>query len=132
MHLAADYIHPTLHGGSCRVRVYLPDKEGEAIGDAPVVICSELPTNKGMSVTNAAERIAAEVIKYYKLPTPVWIERRLLETVHGTEESFALVIFSDYEVRELAPYLGVRLTIGEPIWKRLDRASVEVLVGQAV
>jgi hypothetical protein len=52
--------------------------------------------------------------------------------VHGTEERFALVTFSDYEVRELAPYLGVRLTIGEPTWKRLDRASVEVLVGQPV
>ena len=107
MYLAADYFYPTPHGGSCRVRIYLPDEEDEAIGDAPVVICSELPTNKGMSVTNAAERIAAEVIKYQKLPTPVWIEHRLLETVHGTEESFA-------QVKELAPYLGVRLTIGEP------------------
>ena len=85
-----------------------------------------------MSATNAAERIAAEVIKYHKLPIPVWIEHRLSETVHGTEERFALVIFSDYEVRELAPYLGVRLTIGEPAWKRLDRASVEILVGQPV
>ena len=52
--------------------------------------------------------------------------------MHGTKERFALVIFADYEVRELAPYLGVRLTIGEPTWKRLDRASVEVLVGQRV
>ncbi len=43
-----------------------------------------------------------------------------------------LVVFSDYEVRELPPYLGVRLTIGNPTWKRLDRDSVEVLVGQAV
>ena len=132
MRLVADYIHPTPHGGRCRVRIYLPDEEGEVIGDAPVVICSDLPTNKGMNVTNAAERIAAEVIKNHKLSVPVWIEHRLVETVHGTEERFALVIFSDYEVREIAPYLGVWLTIGEPTWKRLDRASVEVLVGQAV
>jgi hypothetical protein len=27
MHLAADYIHPTPLGGSCRVRIYLPDVE---------------------------------------------------------------------------------------------------------
>ncbi|MDQ3921293.1 MAG: hypothetical protein M3248_02925, partial [Actinomycetota bacterium] len=91
----------TPHGGSCRVRIYLPDEKDEAIGDAPVVLCSDLPTNKGMSVTNAAERIAAEVIKYHKLPVPVWIEHRLSETVHGTKERFALVIFADYEVREL-------------------------------
>ena len=71
MHLAADYIHPTPHGGSCRVRIYLPDEEDEAIGDAPVVICSDLPTNKGMSVTNAAELIAAEVIKYHKSCPPL-------------------------------------------------------------
>ncbi len=131
MDMAADYIHPTPHGGRCRVRIYLPD-EGEAIGDAPVVVCSELPDNRGMSVTNAAERIAAEVIKRHKLPAPVWIEQRVSETAHGPEERFALVVFSDHEVREIPPYLGVRLTIGEPTLKRLDRASVEALVGREV
>ena len=42
------------------MRVYLP--EGEE-GDAPVVICSELPGNTGLSVTSAANVIAGEVIK---------------------------------------------------------------------
>ena len=128
MDLAADYIHPTPHGGRCRVRIYLPDERG----DAPVVVCSELPENRGMSVTNAAERIAAEVLKRHGLPTPIWIEQRTAETAHGPEERFALVVFSDYEVRELPPYLGVRLTIGVPTWKPLDRTSVEVLVGREV
>jgi hypothetical protein len=42
-----------------------------------------------------------------------------------------LVVFSSYEVVERAPYLGkTRLTVGEPIWKSLDRDSVETLVGQ--
>ena len=54
------------------------------------------------------------------------------ETAHGPEERFALIVFSDYEVRELAPYMGVRLNIGKPTWKPLDRASVRVLVGQEV
>jgi hypothetical protein len=62
MCLATNSIHPTPRGGSCRIRIYLPDADGEALGDAPVVICSELPTNKGISVTNA-EQISAEVIK---------------------------------------------------------------------
>ncbi len=108
------------------MRIYLPDEECAA----PVVVCSELPANKGMSVTNAAERIAAEVIKQHKLPVPVWTEQRTAETAHGPEVRFALVVFSDPEVRELPPHLGVRLTIGEPTWKPLDRASVEILVGQ--
>ncbi len=97
-----------------------------------MVVCSELPDNKGMSVTNAAERIAAEVIKRHGLAVPVWIEQRTAEMAHGPEERFALVVFSDHEVRELPPYLGVRFTIGEPTFKRLDRASVEALVGREV
>jgi hypothetical protein len=40
VHLASDYIHPTPREGRCHIRVYLPKDEG----DAPVVICSELPT----------------------------------------------------------------------------------------
>jgi hypothetical protein len=43
-------------GGHCRVRVYLP----EADRDAPVVLCSELLNNAGLSVTKAAEVIAAK------------------------------------------------------------------------
>jgi hypothetical protein len=108
----------TPHGSSCRVRISFPNEEGEVIGDAPVVIYSELPTNKGMSIINAAEQIAAEVMKHHRLSVPVWIEQRPSETAYGIEERFDLVVFSDYEVRELPPYLGVRLTIGNPTWKR--------------
>jgi hypothetical protein len=57
MHLATDYIHPTPRRGKCRVRVYLSDDEQ----DAPVVVCSELPTNEGSSITYAAEQLAARL-----------------------------------------------------------------------
>jgi hypothetical protein len=44
-----------------------------------------------------------------------------------------LVVFSNYEVTERAPYLGERKTwIGDATWKRLDRATVEVLLGGKV
>jgi hypothetical protein len=34
-----------------------------------------------------------------------------------------------YEIKERTPYLGeTRITKGEPTWKSLDRAAVEVLV----
>jgi hypothetical protein len=43
------------------------------------------------------------------------------------------VVFSSYEVKERTPHLGeTRLTIGEPVWKTLDRESVEALVRQEV
>jgi hypothetical protein len=129
MRLACDYIHPTPRGGRCRVRIFLPEEEQ----DAPVVICSELPNNGGTSVTHAAEQLAAEVIRSHELPTPVvWIEHRPKESTDG-EETFELVVFSSYEVQEKAPYLGeTRAWIGGATWKRLDRATVEMLVGEKV
>ncbi len=91
MHLAVDYIHPTPRGGRCRIRVYLPEEER----DAPVVICSELPYKEGSSVTYSAEQIAAEVIRYNKVPTPmVWIEHYPPEAPDGRAETFGPVIFS--------------------------------------
>jgi hypothetical protein len=116
----------TPRGGKCRVRIFLPEEEH----DAPVVICSELPNNGGTSVTYAAERLAAEVIRSHRLPTPlVWIEHWPKEAVNDEEESFELVVISSYEVTERAPYPGeARAWMGDATWKPLDRATVEVLV----
>jgi hypothetical protein len=133
MHMASDYIHPYKDAGGrharCRVRIYLPDDAR----DAPVVICSELPNNPGGSITNSAEVIAAGVIRANELFTPlVWIEHWPEESTEG-RETFELVVFSSYEVEERAPYLGeTRAWIGDATWKRLDRTTVEVLVGGKV
>ena len=130
MHLATDYIHPTPRGGRCRVRVYLPEDER----DSPVVICSELPTNDGASITHAAEQLAAEVIHYHSLTPPlVWIEHHPPLSTDGNTETFDLVAFSSYGIRERGPYLGeTRLTVGEATWKRITRGMLEVLVGGQV
>ncbi len=127
MHLASDYIHPTPRGGRYRIRIYLPEEERDAV----VMICSELPNNPGASVTNAIKRIAAEVIESHLLPTPlVWIEHHPPEKMEGHTETFDMVLFDSYEVRERrAPYLGDRaVEIGNPTRKPLDRAAVELLV----
>ena len=132
MHLAHDYIHPTPRGGRCRVRLYLPE---EMERDASVVICSQVPENTGMSITNAAEYVAAEVISGHGLgttPPPVWIEhypRSAAERQAGLKETFDLVAFEDYDVREALRDGEWRRTVGRPSWKALDRASVEVLIG---
>ena len=74
------------------------------------------------------------MIQANDLPTPLvstghWPK----EATDGGEETFELVVFSSYRVEERAPYLGeTRAWIGEPTWKRLDRATVEVLVGGKV
>ena len=130
MRLATDYIHPTPRGGRCRRRIYLPEEEW----DAPVVICSEVPTNEGASVTNIAEQLAAEVIRYHRLHAPVvWIEHHPPITTDSFTETFDLVVFSSYEVRDRGPYKGeTRLTVGEATWKRITKGMVEVLVGGEV
>jgi len=109
--------------------MYLPDD----MHDARVVICSELPNNPGGSITNSAEVIAAGVIRANELPTPlVWIEHLPQESTEG-QETFDPVVFSGYKLEERVPYLGERRAwIGEPTWKPLDRATVEVLVGGKV
>jgi hypothetical protein len=103
VHLASDYIHPTPRDGSCRIRIYLSQDQQ----DAPVVICSGLPNNEGSSVTYSAHQIAAEVIRYHRLGVPpVWIEHYPKEATNGHSETFELVVFSSYVVKERAPYLG--------------------------
>jgi hypothetical protein len=78
-------------------RIYIPEEEI----DAPVVICSELCSNEGASVTYAAEQLAAEVIRYNHLRTPlIWIEHYPPETTNNRTEIFNLVSFSSYEVTE--------------------------------
>jgi hypothetical protein len=130
VHLATDYIHPTPRAGRYRVRVYLPEEDQ----DAPVVIRSELPTNDGASITHAAEQLAAEVIRYHSLTPPlVWIEHHPPLSTDGNTETFDLVAFSSYGIRERGPYLGeTRLMVGEATWKRITRGMVEVLVGGEV
>jgi hypothetical protein len=131
LRLTADYIHPFESASGtpsrCRIRLYLPEEH-----DAPVVVCSELADNPGIPVTGAAENIAAEVIVAHRLIAPVWIEYHPEETTVAGVESFEMVVFSDYKVREKVGPTGSRLEIGEPLWKPLDRASVEVLVGQSL
>jgi hypothetical protein len=139
MHLVADYTHPYGKGlrflrSQCRIRIYSPDDPQ----DAPVVICSELASNLGTSVTETAQSVAGEVIEHHHLRRPVWIEHYPTEATNGRDETFDLVAFSSssYEVRQIprgGSGGGARHhNIGKPSWKSLDRKTVEALIGQPV
>ena len=132
MHLFTDYIHPTPLGGHCRVRIYLPEEEG----DAPIVLCSKLTDNTGLSVTRAAEVIAGEVISVlssYTSRSPVWVEYYPPETTDGRSETFDLVLFSSLKISEVLVEGHWRKEVGTPVaWKHLDREMVETLIGEAV
>ena len=76
----------------------------------------------------------AEIIGHFRLPSPpVWIEHRLQEeSANGLEDTFHLVIFTHYEVRDTLRGGILHQEIGQPSRRRLDRVSVELLVGQEV
>jgi hypothetical protein len=142
--LVSDYIHPTPHGGECRIRIF------ERSGALPVVVATEAPGNPGQSIANCAERIAAEVLAYhpgvfdpfgrvslgglgYDKPF-VWVEH-YEGGARGSEATqdpatFDLVEFSHYEPRGVLRAGEWRKEIGEPSRSALDRASVEALVGE--
>ncbi len=128
MHLASSYIHRTPHGGRCRVRIYEPPAEG----DHHVVVLTEIPGNTGQSVTNAIEQLAGEVILANALPSTqtVVIEHYPAESHPPEKETFDLVTF-EHANPEPVLRAGVwKVELGEPEWKRVDRKTVETLVGQ--
>jgi hypothetical protein len=109
----------------CDVRIY----ECGSYGRQRVIILTELPDNTGMSVTNACEYIATELVRQHRL-TPghtVWIEHYPDRHPPGMrndrmfDESFALVTFEWKD--------GIARS---PDWRHISREWVEQLVGEAV
>ena len=52
--------------------------------------------------------------------------------VEEQEENFEVVVFSSYEIEERAPTGETIARVGGTAWERLDRATLEVLVGGKV
>jgi hypothetical protein len=135
MLLTHDYIAPTPHGGRCRVRVYEPVEADRESGSF-VVILTELPDNPGMSVTNAAEEIAAAVVTANALPSSRTVFIEHYETgARGTPSdphTFDLITFSHDDPEPVLRAGRWSVELGEPSWSALDRASVETLIGSPV
>ncbi len=110
-------MHPAPRRGRCRIRIFVPDAEGERLGDKPVVVCSQVVENAGAGVTEAAEEIRAEVTAAFRLADPVWIEHHPPSVTDGLTETWELVVFSAF---------------GDPSWKPLDRTAVETLLKRQI
>jgi hypothetical protein len=128
-----DYIHQGRcyrYGvGWCRIRIY----PGEDAGDAPVVLCSELPEERS---TGMVERLAAEVIRdrfasgLPDLPRPVlWIEHRPPRRGRGPGR-YALLTFPTYRPRLEGAGFVRRVTLGAPRREPLTPREVEILTGE--
>jgi hypothetical protein len=128
-----DYIHQ----GECyrygvgwaRIRIY----SGETAADAPVVLCSELPEDRGDEMV---ERLAAEVIRERfasglpDLPRPLlWIEHRPSRRGRGPGR-YALLTFPTYYPRLEGVGFVRRVTLGAPRREPLTPREVAVLTGE--
>lgn len=113
---------------ACRLRIF------EAPAAQWLILVTELNKNPGMSVTNAAETIATEVCREYKLQPEdcVFVEhydfrdRELVGAGTGyvdvllpKDETFDLVVFSWSERRA-----------SSPIWRRRMKGDVELAIGE--
>ena len=120
-----DYVHHyrgySSEEGKCCIRIYHED------GRVPVVICTQVPDNDNISVTNIVEYIAAEVFREHELPTPlVWVEH--YPEHEGDIGEYSLVRFSDWEPVEVCLCGTWRHRIGSPRWSPLGPEMVEVLL----
>lgn len=90
----------------CRVRI-----------NSNTVIATELPDNKGMSITNAAEQVAMQVCHFYEIPMTqlVWIEH--YPKTADINEGFDRVQF---EIKENC--------FTKPTWKPIERTLAEKLI----
>jgi hypothetical protein len=124
MHLRYDhlYLYRGFHAclSYCWLRIYTT--QGRSI-----VFATEMPDNPGTSITNAAERLATEVTRTFRLAldTLTWIEHYpKRQANHGHPSlpaSFDLVTFT-------RTAQGLR----SPEWRRLSQVQVEAMLGQSL
>lgn len=131
MSLTHDYLHQRrgyrLGVGCCRVRIYRG-----AGGDAPVVLCTELPEGGAAELGEIGSALAAEVIREHfpdglpDLPRPLlWIEGRRHHRSKRTR--FSLLTFPDYAPRLTNAGFVQLLTLGTPTREPLTAAEVDAL-----
>jgi hypothetical protein len=135
MNLSHEYIRHrrgySFAAGCCWIRIY----EGEE-GDAPVVVCEELPGVGGAGVAEMAEQLAAEVILEHftgdlpELPRPMlWIEHRPAR--RRGRGRYALLTFTSYQPRPAGAGFVRRMTLGgAPRREPLRPEEVAVLTGE--
>ena len=132
MALTHDYIHQRrgyrLGVGCCRVRIYRG-----AEGDAPVVLCTELPAGaRPEELAELAGSLAAEVVREHfpgglpDLPRSLlWIEHRPAR--RRGRGRYALLSFPSYRPRAAGAGFVRRMTLGVPSREPLSPEEVAVL-----
>jgi len=131
MNLTHEYIRHrrgyAFGAGCCWIRVY----EGEP-GDAPVIVCEELPEAGSASVSEMSAQLAAEVILEHfpdglpNLPRSLlWIEHR--PSRRRGPGRYSLLTFPSYCPRPAGAGFVRRVTLGAPTREQLTPEEVAIL-----
>jgi hypothetical protein len=134
MNLTHEYIRHrrgyAFGAGCCWIRVY----EDEA-GDAPVVVCEELPGVGSAGVSEMSSQLAAEVILEHfadglpDLPCPLlWVEHRPAR--RRGPGRYVLLTFPSYDPRPAGAGFVRRVTLGAPRREPLNPDEVAILTGE--
>lgn len=127
-HIYRDF-HPV--ACCCRIRIY------QGPNHVPVVIATDLKTNKGVRISHIAECLAAEVIAQH-FRNRVAEERPLRWIEHYERDEwelrrrfpeYALVDFSSYKPYWVTERREPRLRIGDPRWTFVPKEMVEEMIG---
>lgn len=120
-------------GGSCRIRIF------ERGDDVPVILCTQLTVNGTLSISEAAEYLAAATVARYlprrfdEAEPAIWLEHYPADPRRqrrgGGAPDVAQVRFASWRpvIGTLAGRRHVR--VGAPSWQPLSLAEVEALLG---
>lgn len=109
------------YAAHCRVRLWRND-HGQHI-----VMFTELPDNKGMSITNYSENLASRIRQMFGLDvdTTYWIEHHPSSPARQRHADFTKQFDQITYTWDLLTY-----TADDPEWKRLDPAALQPLFAQ--
>lgn len=108
------------HGcpSQCGVRIYEPTEQGETY----VAIYTEIETNAGTSVTNAAETVARSIWQYLERPeTPI----TFIEHYNDRAKVGGRFLFKEHF--DLVTFQTVPGGFTRPTWRRIPKEEVERL-----
>ena len=134
-------------GAVCRVRIYAGTP---ATAGLPVVIVTQVPENQNTSITNLCEYLAAEILTRYlpqqdgAEPPYVYIEHypddcqypQIYHPGGRHQASYAQEHFEYVTFEHTNPDRTVvfgpreRWKFGQPVWRRIEQAELEALIGQ--
>jgi hypothetical protein len=103
-----------------RVQIYYDEKTGaNKVADKIVVVMSDIPENKGTSLTNSIEKLVAKIKSNYisaqNLEGIIWVQ------YDSEKKTFDKVEFGIVE------YIKNRIEFSHPGWKPWDKKEVEVI-----